>query len=387
MRSMKSVVICLVVSTSPALAGEDGIDPRPTTDVTVASTRLRDPAEVSYPGLVVGPERQTAGALYLSGGADVMRIDLDAGTTSTIAVPGSSDTYMLARSDDHQRLFVSSPDDHLLSAIDLKARAVSDQVVISDPGYFTPAVLAVAPGGERVNLTDMLSDRLLTFAAGDLHAAPIAETVPGLEMPGWIGYRPGSLDLYVADFHAGPDQIAVRRPTVDWQSGDIVFDWSGLDLPASQTNDDGDTAAGMDFLDAQGLVFATNSRGDEVVVFDEPSGKALATSPVAAMPLQVTADPLSDAAMGRVFVTSIQGIALTVFDVKRDGGKVTLDVERRFDPCTNPSPTKVVFGADPATAYLLCTGEVVMLDSASLDVVGRIPVDAEYADDMVWAKQ
>lgn len=330
------------------------------------------------------------GALYVTGGKGVMRVDLDDGSVTEIAIPGSGETSQLARGGDHQRLYVTSSEDHLLTAIDLATRTVADQLFGGED--WIPGAVAVMPGDLRVHTADVISPVLTTFDTADLGLPPAVDFIPFVAMPQYMMYRPGFLDLYISDFWAGPEQVAVRRPWIDWVKGTFGFGWAAYDMPPSQTNDDGDAASGMGFLPAQGFFVAANTRGDEMVVFDEATRKPLATAPVAAMPMSVTVDPDSDANEGRFFVTSYQGWTLSVFRVTSDGaGGAKIALEQAWDPCENRGdPVKAVFGDDPDRLHLLCDRSVVVtLDADTLEVEDFILTgdDATERRDMVWAKQ
>jgi hypothetical protein len=106
------------------------------------------------------------------------------------------------------------------------------------------------------------------------------------------------------------------------------------------------------------------------------------------MPFFMAADPDSDAELGRVFVSHLQSGNLGVYTVTTGPtGGVTLEQEKRFNPCDAGHVVKPVFGDDPDTVYVLCTDGVTVLDADTLTVERHIALGGGYETDMVWVSR
>jgi DNA-binding beta-propeller fold protein YncE len=307
-------------------------------------------------------------------------------------LPVEGTSFLLAADDVNARLYAttSGPQDALV-AFDLFDHAAV--VHRSFPEDAELGAVTVAPGGLSVNVAYLLTGVMATYEAKDLVFSAV-EYLWGIAMPMQLAYRPGTLDLFVTDFWAttieGADttHAVVRSPKVDWADGGFDFAWAPITLPASQTNFDGDSGAGVAFLPAQGLVMMVNSRGDELVAVDEDTRQPLATAATASMPFFMAADPDSDAELGRVFVSHLQSGNLGVYTVTTGPtGGVTLEQEKRFNPCDAGHVVKPVFGDDPDTVYVLCTDGVTVLDADTLTVERHIALGGGYETDMVWVSR
>lgn len=357
----------------------------------------RNWAEIARYQLDVDPELpplklgEITGRLYVSGDEDVVVIDPVLGTVDTIEVPNVTETYLLARSHDHARLYVSSTGDHIVSVIGLGSQAVVTQRFFTGDNPFKPAGMTVTPDSERVQVLHNNTGVMATYDKG-LGFIDI-EAIPHVSMPMDIAYAPGTLDLWVADFSATQldgIQIAVREPQPFALNPDPLDAWLPVSLPPTQTNADGDSAGGFAFWTEAGLVIASNSRGDELVVIDPGSLEPVARMSVGRMRFWMTLDPASTADHARVFVPSFQQGAWGIYtvDVGPTGG---VSLARVDDAPSNPCPSgeypeRAVFGATNDDLYLLCTGSVLALDPSTLAVLESWPLEGRGVD-IVWAAQ
>jgi hypothetical protein len=335
------------------------------------------------PDLIDGP-----GRLYVAGGKGLDTVDLKDFSVASIPFPGDRTSWRLARSPDHAHVYATSPKEGFIAAVSTKTHQVDQSVVYPPDTNVWPSALVVRPGGLRLDVVDAHSPVLLSFDPTDLAAGADLSIIPGVSLPEFVYYRPDSLDLYVSDFQTDGDNVAIRRPSIDFEDGTIDFGWKVLSLPHTQTNQDGDSAAGIAFLPEQGLIAVTNSRGDELVILDQDSLEVLTRISVPAMPYYITTDPSSNADVGRIWLVTYQSAGISVYDVTRgDTGGVDLALAKRFDPCTTYGPVAVAFADDPDAAYVLCWGGVQELNAHTFEVQRSASLHFGDASDLVWARR
>lgn len=398
-KTLAPLALGLTLLTSPASQAADTApprdtlsEPRPAYECEVEVLMSRDDViQVDWDKLGLKPEQR----LYVTyqNGSRIAVIDPESGAIQTIVEPDAKGFEGVIASPVQGRIYASSPKAGKVFAYDIQTLKQVDVVALpkwEDGQAPLPAMLTLDPGEGLLYIGDWKAPVVRVVEAADLNQ-PV-ETFLAYYSAGSdaMAFRPGSLDLTLGGFMS--HTLGVRAAHLDFQKMMVWFDWHSQEFGMTGGGIQG--TLGFDWAGETQRVVVGNAQRDQLLVLDPDTGAAVDWHATAAMPMRLAVDPRrSKADPALVYVPTGQGWTLDVFEVAPKSGALSL-VTRLPDVCSigvaKPvldSPTEVIFNPGAPVAYLLCNERIQLVDTATHQVVGAIPLSSagDYVRDMAYA--